>query len=99
MMPVALASSSGVFSQREQSTGTIVTATKSDMTSENITTTDSCVNMMLAVPERNSSGRNTAIWVSRSEERRVGKECRSRRSPHHQQKNRTNTCETHKHRA
>ncbi len=64
MMPVAAASSSGVFSQREQSTGTIVTATNSDMASENITTTDSCVNMMLAVPDRKSSGTNTAMCVS-----------------------------------
>jgi hypothetical protein len=64
MMPVAAASSSGVFSQREHSTGTIVTATKRDMASENITTKDSCVNMMLAVPDRNSSGMNTAMCVS-----------------------------------
>ncbi len=63
-MPVALRSSSGVCSQREQSTGTMVTATNSDITSENITTTESCVNMMLAVPERKSSGTNTAMCVS-----------------------------------
>ena len=39
MKPVSCgSSSSGVFSQREQSTGTMVTATKSDITNENITT-------------------------------------------------------------
>ena len=64
MRPLRAASSSGVRSQREQSTGTMVTATNSDIASENITTTDSCVNMMLAVPERNSSGMNTAMCVS-----------------------------------
>src|SRR3712207_8881678 len=32
--------------------------------SENITTTESCVNMMLAVPDRKSSGRKTAMCVS-----------------------------------
>ena len=51
-------------SQREQSTGTMVTATKSDIASENITTTDSCVNRMLAMPDRKSSGTNTAMCVS-----------------------------------
>jgi len=64
MMPVDAASSSGVFNQREQSTGTMVTATNSDIISENITTNESCVNRMLAVPERKSSGTNTAMWVS-----------------------------------
>jgi hypothetical protein len=42
----------------------MVTATNSDIASENITTTDSCVNMMLAVPDRKSSGTNTAMCVS-----------------------------------
>src|SRR6185369_409784 len=64
MMPVDAASSSGVFNQREQSTGTMVTATNSDIISENITTNDNCVNRMLAVPERKRSGTNTAMWVS-----------------------------------
>ncbi len=47
MMPFRAASSSGVFSQREQSTGTTVTATNSDIASENITTNDSWPNRML----------------------------------------------------
>ena len=64
MTPVRDASSSGVCSQREQSTGTIVTATKSDIASENITTNESCPNRMLEKPERNSSGMNTAMCVS-----------------------------------
>ena len=51
-------------SQREQSTGTIVTATKSDIASENITTNESCANRMLEMPDRNSSGMNTAMCVS-----------------------------------
>ena len=64
MMPVASASSFGVCSQREQSTGTIVTATNSDIASENITTTESCEKRMLDVPDRKSSGMNTAMCVS-----------------------------------
>ena len=41
MMPVRAASSSGVVNQREHNTGTMVTATKSDMASENMTTIES----------------------------------------------------------
>ena len=47
----------------EQSTGTSVTATKSDMPSENITTIASCLNMTLEMPVRNSSGTNTEMCV------------------------------------
>ena len=47
----------------EQSTGTSVTATNSDIASEKITTTDSCRNMMLEMPVRKSSGTNTAMCV------------------------------------
>ncbi len=54
----------GSFSRREHNTGTIVTATNSDIVSENITTTDSCLNMMLETPVRKSSGTNTAMCVS-----------------------------------
>ena len=43
--------------------GTSVTATKSDIPSEKMTTTDSCLNMMLETPVRNSSGTNTPMWV------------------------------------
>ena len=32
---------------------------------------------------RTHDGRQPAAWVGRSEERRVGKECRSRWSPYH----------------
>ena len=42
----------------------MVTATNSDIASENMTTTESCVNRMLDVPDRNSSGTNTAMCVS-----------------------------------
>src|SRR5207248_5459008 len=52
------------FSQREQSTGTIVTATNSDIDRENMTTNESCVNMMLEMPCRKSNGTNTAICVN-----------------------------------
>ena len=54
----------GSRSRREQSTGTIVTATKSDIVSENMTTTDSWTKMTLDTPVRKSSGTNTAICVS-----------------------------------
>ena len=47
----------------EQSTGTSVTATNSDMPSENITTTASCLNITLEIPVRNSSGTNTETCV------------------------------------
>ena len=53
----------GSFSSFEQSTGTSVTATKSDMASENTTTTDSCRNITLEIPVRNSSGTKTAMCV------------------------------------
>ena len=56
--------SDGRSSHREQSTGTIVTATNSDIVSENITTNDSCVKRMLEMPVRKSSGTNTAMCVS-----------------------------------
>ena len=46
-----------------QSTGTSVTATTSDISSEKTTTTDSCLNMMLEMPDRKNSGMNTAMWV------------------------------------
>ena len=45
-------------------TGTIVTATKSDMARENDTTAASWPNMMLDTPVRNSMGTNTAMCVS-----------------------------------
>ncbi len=54
----------GGSSRREQSTGTIVTATSSDIASENDTTAASWPNMMLETPVRNSIGTNTAMWVS-----------------------------------
>ena len=54
----------GGSSSREHSTGTIVTATSSDIASENDTTAASWPNMMLETPVRNSIGTNTAMWVS-----------------------------------
>src|SRR2546421_4987776 len=36
-----------------------------------------------AVPERRRESKQCRVWHSRSEERRVGKECRSRWSPYH----------------
>ena len=56
-------SGGGRRSSREQSTGTMVTATKSDMSSENITTTDSWTKSTLETPVRKSSGTNTAMCV------------------------------------
>ena len=50
--------------RREQSTGTIVTATNSDIVSENMTTIESCTNRMLETPVRKSRGTKTAICVS-----------------------------------
>ena len=41
-----------------------MTATNSDIVSENITTTDSCLKRMLDTPVRKSSGTKTAMWVS-----------------------------------
>ena len=64
MRPRRSATGGGSFSSREQSTGTIVTATNSDIVSENMTTTESCLNMMLETPVRKSSGTNTAMCVS-----------------------------------
>src|SRR5689334_24547648 len=45
--------------------------------------------MSLGVKLSVSSARSSGVWrltVGRSEERRVGKECRSRRSPYHEKK-------------
>ena len=53
----------GSFSSFEQSTGTSVTATNSDMASEKQTTTDSWRNMTLETPVRKSSGTKTAMCV------------------------------------
>jgi hypothetical protein len=53
----------GRRSSLEQSTGTSVTATNSDMPSENMTTMASCLNITLEMPVRNSSGTNTEMWV------------------------------------
>ncbi len=54
----------GSFSNREHSTGTIVTATNNDIVRENITTMESCLNRMLDTPVRKSSGTNTAMCVN-----------------------------------
>jgi hypothetical protein len=62
--PRRSAAGGGSRSSREHSTGTIVTATNSDIASEKDTTAASWPNMMLDTPVRNSIGTNTAIWVS-----------------------------------
>ncbi len=49
---------------REQSTGTTVTATNSDIVSEKMMTIESCLKRMLENPARKNSGTNTATWVS-----------------------------------
>lgn len=51
------------MSRREQSTGTSVTATNSDIDSEKMTTIESCLNRMLDTPDRKKSGTNTATCV------------------------------------
>jgi hypothetical protein len=51
----------GGLRKREHSTGTMVTATKSDIASENDTTAASDPKVMLATPVRNSIGTNTAM--------------------------------------
>ena len=64
MRPRRSAAGGGSVSSREHSTGTMVTATNSDIASENETTAASWPNMMLDTPVRNSIGTNTAMWVS-----------------------------------
>ena len=64
MTPFLLSPWSGASRKREHSTGTIVTATKSDIASENDTTAASDPKVMLATPVRNSIGTNTAMCVS-----------------------------------
>ena len=61
--PFRSASGGGSFSRCAHSTGTSVTATSSDISSEKMTTTDSCLNRMLEMPVRKSSGTNTAMCV------------------------------------
>src|SRR2546425_2987923 len=53
--------------------------TKKGWTSERLTSTAS----FLDFQKQNTSFEQTALWTERSEERRVGKECRSRWSPYH----------------
>ena len=62
--PVRSSTGGGSFSSREHSTGTIVTATNSDIVSENMTTIESCLKRMLETPVRKRSGTNTAMCVS-----------------------------------
>ena len=62
-MPLRLSSGGGSTSRREHSTGTSVTATNSDISSEKTTTIESCRNRMLDTPSRKSSGTNTAMCV------------------------------------
>src|SRR5688500_10828828 len=62
--PRRSASGGGSLSSLEHSTGTIVTATNSDIVSENMTTIESCLKRMLDTPVRKSSGMNTAMWVN-----------------------------------
>ena len=62
--PLRWSTGGGSFSSREQSTGTTVTATNSDIVSENMTTIESCTNRMLETPVRKSSGTKTAMCVS-----------------------------------
>ena len=64
MTPRRCPTGGGSFNSREHSTGTIVTATNSDIVSENITTTASCLKRMLDTPVRKRSGTNTAMCVS-----------------------------------
>ncbi len=61
--PLRWSRGGGSTSSFEQSTGTSVTATNSDISSEKMTTTESCRNMMLEMPVRKSSGTNTAMCV------------------------------------
>ena len=61
--PRRSAAGGGSRSRREHSTGTMVTATNSDIASENETTAASWPNMMLDTPVRNSIGTKTAMWV------------------------------------
>ncbi len=63
-MPFRSDSGGGSFNRFAHSTGTIVTATSSDISSEKMTTTESCLNRMLEMPVRKSSGTNTAMCVS-----------------------------------
>ena len=53
----------GTRRRREQSTGTRVTATKSETLREKITTMASDPNMMLAMPVKKRRGTNTATCV------------------------------------
>ncbi len=64
VMPLRWSTGGGSFSSREQSTGTMVTATNSDIVSENMTTIESCLKRMLETPVRKSRGTNTAMCVS-----------------------------------
>ena len=63
MRPVRSTSASCSVISSEHSTGTSVTATNSDISSENTTTTDNCLNSTLEKPVRKNSGTNTAMWV------------------------------------
>ena len=63
LSPVRSEAFFGSRSHFAQSTGTSVTATKSDMDSEKMTTIESCVKRMLETPVRKSSGMKTAMWV------------------------------------
>ena len=62
--PLRWSTGTGGVSTSAHSTGTMVTATNSDIISEKITTTDSCRNSTLEKPARKNSGTNTATWVS-----------------------------------
>ena len=63
-MPLRWSTGTGGVRTSAHSTGTIVTATNRAISSEKITTTESCRNSTLEKPARKNSGTNTATWVS-----------------------------------
>ena len=62
--PLAWSTGVGGAISSEHNTGTIVTATNSDIVSEKMMTIDSCLKRMLEKPARKKSGTKTATCVS-----------------------------------